>query len=141
MFIGKFYYKLQSNNRISLPKEFRQVSKDWVVTRGLDGCLFIFEANRFEEELQKLATRSFTKKAHRDLIRIMTNEAKKIQADNNGRVLLPTYLTELADLNKDIVIVGSFNRIEVWDQNRYHQYVEQLENQAEQIAEQIDVKN
>ncbi len=139
MFIGKYYYKLQANDRISLPKEFRQAGKDWVVTRGLDGCLFIFKAQRFQEELQQLAARSFTKKAHRDLVRIMTNEAKHIQADNNGRVHLPKYLTDFADLEKEIVIVGSYQRIEVWDQNRYHQYIEQLEDQAELIAEQVEL--
>lgn len=139
MFIGKFYYKLQAHGRISLPKEFRQAGKEWVVTRGLDGCLFIFQANQFEQELKQLASRSFTKKAHRDLLRIMTNEAKYIQADNIGRVHLPKYLIEFAQLEKEIVIVGSFQRIEVWNQGHYHQYVDQLEDKAEQIAETINV--
>ena len=91
MFIGKYYYKLQANGRISLPKGFRDEGEDWVVTRGLDGCLFIFKADRFQEELSQLADRSFTKKAHRDLTRIMTNEAQEVKADNNGRVHLPKY--------------------------------------------------
>jgi len=138
MFIGKYYYKLQANGRISLPKGFRDEGEDWVVTRGLDGCLFIFKADRFQEELGQLANRSFTKKAHRDLTRIMTNEAQKVKADNNGRVHLPKYLINFAELKQEIVIVGSYNRIEVWDQESYHQYVDQLEAQAEEIAEQVN---
>jgi len=138
MFIGKYYYKLQANGRISLPKGFRDESEDWVVTRGLDGCLFIFKADRFQEELGQLADRSFTKKAHRDLTRIMTNEAQEVKADNNGRVHLPKYLINFAELKQEIVIVGSYNRIEVWDQESYHQYVVQLEAQAEEIAEQVN---
>ena len=138
MFIGKYYYKLQANGRISLPKGFRDESEDWVVTRGLDGCLFIFKADRFQEELGQLANRSFTKKAHRDLTRIMTNEAQEIKADDNGRVHLPKYLINFAELKQEIVIVGSYNRIEVWDQESYHQYVDQLEAQAEEIAEQVN---
>lgn len=138
MFIGKFYYKLQQNNRISLPKEFRSQGNEWIITRGLDGCLFIFQASRFQEELNRLAERSFTKKAQRDLIRIMTNEAKQLTADNNGRVHLPEYLIDYAQLKQEIVIVGSFNRIEVWNQEKYHDYAEQLEDQAETIAEQIE---
>ena len=138
MFIGKYYYKLQANGRISLPKGFRDESEDWVVTRGLDGCLFIFKADRFQEELGQLANRSFTKKAHRDLTRIMTNEAQEVKADNNGRVHLPKYLINFAELKQEIVIVGSYNRIEVWDQESYHQYVDQLEAQAEEIAEQVN---
>jgi len=138
MFIGKYYYKLQANGRISLPKGFRDESEDWVVTRGLDGCLFIFKADRFQEELGQLADHSFTKKAHRDLTRIMTNEAQEIKADDNGRVHLPKYLINFAELKQEIVIVGSYNRIEVWDQESYHQYVDQLEAQAEEIAEQVN---
>ena len=138
MFIGKYYYKLQANGRISLPKGFRDEGEDWVVTRGLDGCLFIFKADRFQEELGQLADRSFTKKAHRDLTRIMTNEAQEVKADNNGRVHLPKYLINFAELKQEIVIVGSYNRIEVWDQESYHQYVDQLETQAEKIAEQVN---
>ncbi len=138
MFIGKFYFRLQDKGRISLPKQFRQETKEWIVTRGLDGCLFIFKAQDFHQELTKIAQRSFTKKAHRDLTRIMANEAKEISADNNGRVQLPKYLIEFAQLKQDLVIVGSYNRIEVWNQQQYHQYIEQLENKAEQIAETIE---
>lgn len=138
MFIGKYYYKLQTSGRISLPKEFRKDADKWVITRGLDGCLFIFKAERFQQELEQLATRSFTKKAHRDLIRIMSNEAKEVEVDSNGRVNLPDYLIQFAKLNEQIVIVGSFNRIEIWDQEQYHQYISQLENQAETIAESIE---
>ena len=138
MFIGKYYYKLQTSGRISLPKEFRKDVDKWVITRGLDGCLFIFQAERFQQELEQLATRSFTKKAHRDLIRIMSNEAKEAEVDSNGRVNLPDYLIQFAKLREQIVIVGSFNRIEIWDQEQYHQYISQLENQAETIAESIE---
>jgi MraZ protein len=138
MFIGKYYYKLQQNGRVSIPKNFRVKNKEWIVTRGLDGCLFLLKANTFKQELGQLAKRSFTKKAHRDLTRIMTNEAKLIKADNNGRVHLPKYLIEYANLHQEIVIVGSFSRIEIWDQKKYHQYIDQLENQAEVIAEQIN---
>ncbi len=140
MFLGKFYYKLQDKDRISLPKKFRQETNEWIVTRGLDGCLFIFNQDNFEQEINKLAQRSFTKKANRDLVRIMANEAKEIQADANGRVHLPKYLIEFAQLDKDLVIVGSYNRIEVWDQAKYHQYVDQLEDKAETIAEQVNVQ-
>jgi MraZ protein len=140
MFLGKFYYKLQDKDRISLPKKFRQQTDEWIVTRGLDGCLFIFNQDNFKQEIDQLAQRSFTKKANRDLVRIMANEAEEIQTDANGRVHLPKYLIEFAQLKKDLVIVGSYNRIEVWDQDKYHQYVDQLEGKAETIAEQIDVE-
>lgn len=139
MFIGKYYYKLQANNRVSLPKAFRNSQNRWVITRGLDGCLFVFESSKFKQEIDYLAQRSFTKKAHRDLMRIMSNEATEVEVDSNGRVHLPEYLINYANLKEELVIVGSFNRIEIWDREKYHSYSSQLENQAEVIAESIEI--
>ncbi len=141
MFIGKYYHHLEKNQRISLPKKFREYARSWVVTRGLDGCLFLFKPETFQTNIESIANRSLTKKANRDLVRLMTNEATELTSDANGRVHLPEYLIEFAQLTKDVVIVGSLNRIEIWDQDRYHQYVAQLETQAEAIAESVDVES
>ncbi len=138
MFIGKYYHALEENNRISLPKKFREIETDWVVTRGLDGGLFLFRATNFNQELKKLSQRTFTKKAHRDFIRLMTNEAQEVMADDNGRVSLPEYLIEFAQLKKDLVIVGSYERIEIWDRDIYHKYLTQIESDAEKIAERLN---
>ena len=135
MFIGKYYHALEENNRLSLPKKFREIETAWIVTRGLDGGLFLFRAANFNQELNKLSQRTFTKKAHRDFIRLMTNEAQEVTADNNGRVSLPEYLIKFAQLKKELVIVGSYERIEIWDRDIYHQYLAQIEAQAEEIAE------
>ena len=87
----------------------------------------------FQQELEKLSERTFTKKAHRDFIRLMANDAHQISVDNNGRVSLPEYLTKFAQLKKQVVIVGSYSRIEIWDRDRYHQYLKTLEKNAEKI--------
>lgn len=138
MFIGRYYHTLEENNRVSLPKKFRNIETNWIVTRGLDGGLFLFRAANFKEELEKLSQRTFTKKAHRDFIRLMTNDAKEIIADKNGRVSLPEYLIKFAQLKKQLVVIGSYSRIEIWNQNRYHQYLEKIESQAEKLAERVD---
>jgi len=138
MFIGRYYHTLEENNRVSLPKKFRNIETNWIVTRGLDGGLFLFRAANFKEELEKLSQRTFTKKAHRDFIRLMTNDAKEIIADKNGRVSLPEYLIKFAQLKKQLVVIGSYSHIEIWNQNRYHQYLEKIESQAEKIAERVD---
>ncbi len=135
MFIGKYYHKLESNGRIALPKSFRDEQNDWVITRGLDGSLFLFSAESFATEIAKLEARSFTKKINRDFIRLMTNEAQKVSVDKNGRVQLPEYLIEFAQLQKEIVIVGSLSRVEIWDRRRYHHYLDEIEGKAETIAE------
>lgn len=137
MFIGRYYHTLEENNRVSLPKKFRDIETDWVITRGLDGGLFLFRAENFEVELAQLSQRTFTKKAHRDFVRLMSNDAQRVSADKNGRVSLPEYLIDFAQLKKEVVIVGSFERVELWDRDAYHQYLESIESKAEEIAEKL----
>lgn len=141
MFIGKYYHHLEEQGRLSLPKKFRQKENAWIITRGLDGCLFLLPAANFENEIKKIADASFTKKTNRDLLRLMTNEATELAADEQGRVYLPKYLIEFARLEKAVVVVGSYHYLEIWDQDLYHRYVESLENQAEQIAENLNLSS
>ncbi len=140
MFIGRYYHRLEDKGRVSLPKVFREVGSDWIITRGLDGGLFLFRPETFEKQVQELSERTFTKKINRDFMRYMVNDARLVTLDKQGRVLLPEYLTTFAHLTKEVVVVGSFQYIELWDQNRYHKYLDTLENSAEQIAEQIETK-
>jgi MraZ protein len=137
MFIGKYYYTLEEKGRVSLPTKFRQKSKSWVITRGLDGGLFLFKEDDFQNEVEKLLSRTFTKKANRDFIRLMTNEAQVVTPDKNGRVHLPEYLIEFGKLKKALVLIGSGTRIEIWDQKTYHSYMDSIESEAESIAEDL----
>lgn len=138
MFIGKYYYSLEEKGRISLPKEFRQEQNSWVVTRGLDGGLFLFTELDFQNQVKTLWSRTFTKKINRDFVRLMTNEAKVVTPDKNGRVQLPEYLISFAKLEKAVVLVGSLEKIEIWDRDTYHDYIDAIESQAEIIAEQLE---
>ena len=135
MFLGKYYHVLEANKRIALPKAFREQTKNWVVTRGLDGGLFLFDTATFAQELQRLQERTLTHKQHRDFARLMANEASELKPDKNGRIQLPEYLTTFAHMTKDIVLVGSVQYVEIWDRDRYHAYIGELEPQAEAIAE------
>ena len=137
MFIGKYYHKLEPNGRVMIPRNFR-TEEAWVVTRGLDGSLFLFPAAEFEKEIKNFADRSFTKKINRDFIRLMANEAQAVSVDKQGRVQLPEYLIDFAQFSKDLGFVGSVSRVEIWDQATYHTYLDTIENQAEAIAEQIE---
>ncbi len=137
MFIGRYYHTLEENNRVSLPKKFRNIETNWIITRGLDGGLFLFRAQNFNQEPKKLSERTFTKKAHRDFIRLMANDAQEVVADKNGRVSLPEYLIKFAQLKKELIIIGSYERVEVWDRTLYHQYLTKIESQAEKIAERL----
>jgi MraZ protein len=138
MLIGRYYHTLEEKGRVSLPKTFRENSDHWVVTRGLDGGLFLFTEADFTQQVRELEQRTFTKKSNRDYIRLMTNDAQTVSPDKNGRVQLPEYLIEFASLQKHLVIVGSLNRLEIWDRDLYHQYLDAIEPQAEAIAESLE---
>lgn len=138
MLIGRYYHHLESKGRLSLPKSFRGQAPNWIVTRGLDGSLFLFPEATFQSEIDQLITKPFTKQAHRDFIRLMTNDASLVTPDSLGRIALPEYLINYAHLSKQLVIVGSLNRVEIWDQDIYHQYLTKVESKAEDIAESLD---
>lgn len=140
MFIGRYYHTLEQNGRLALPKNFRKDSSTWIVTRGLDGGLFMFVPETFEKQLSELSERTFTKKRNRDFIRLMVNNAEEVEHDALGRVVLPKYLTEQAALKKNVVISGSYSYLEIWDRDRYHAYLDNLEPQLEEIAEQLEVE-
>lgn len=138
MLIGTYYHTLEEHGRISLPTSFRTQAKRWVITRGLDGGLFLFPASQFQKRLQAVSeTHTFTKKAHRDFVRLMANEAQAIQVDKSGRVHLPNYLIAFAGLKKNLVVTGSLEYIEIWERAAYHKYLDSLEKNAENIAEKL----
>lgn len=137
MFIGRYYHTIEEKGRVSLPKSFREREKQWVITRGLDGGLFLFPQTTFETQVQTLDQLGFTKKVHRDIVRLLTNDAEAVTVDPQGRVTIPDHLRATAQLTKQVVIVGSYQRIELWDVEKYHQYLDGIATQAEVIAEQI----
>lgn len=137
MFIGKYYHKLEEKGRVSLPKRFREQESNWIVTRGLDGGLFIFAQTEFVQQMQSIATGMSAKKTNRDFVRLMANDAHETTADKNGRIQLPDHLITTAGLKNNVVLVGSLSKIEIWDQETYHDYIDSIEDQAEAITEQI----
>jgi len=135
---GSYYHALEQKGRVSVPKKFRQFFKTTIVlTLGLDGCLFGFHPDQFQKLLSEQEQLPLESKNARDWTRLLTNNAAEIELDALGRILIPENLRLKAGIHKEIVIVGSLNRIEIWDQSTYHRYLEQIETNKEQIAEAI----
>lgn len=140
MYLGTYYHTVEEKGRISLPVKFRtQLGKKPVMTRGLDGCLFIFSQAEWSDFSQGIEETTITKKTHRDFARLMANEATELEIDAQGRALVPEHLRKLAKLSKHVVFAGSVNRVELWDRAMYHEYAEGLEKKAEDIAESIEL--
>ncbi len=134
MFVGTYYHTLEDQNRISVPKSFRtELTPGSVITYGLDGCLFLFTADSWSKLSDKLSALPLTNKAARDFLRLLTYNASPVELDKLGRTKLSGSIVELAGLKKDVVFAGALTRVEIWDKDRYHAYVDGLTSQAGEL--------
>ena len=141
MYSGTYYHLIEAKGRIAVPAKFREkLGKNPILTRGLDGCLFLYSQQTWKSFIKTLEDSSVTKKTHRDFIRLMTNEAVELELDAQGRMLLPEALQQQANLTKNVVFAGSLDHIELWDRETYHSYMSNLEKNAETIAEHYDTQ-
>lgn len=127
MFIGTYYHSLDEKNRVSVPASFRQeLTSGSVITKGLDGCLFIFTSESWNKLIAKLETLPLTSKPARDFLRLLTYNASPLDTDEHGRTHLPENLIKLAGITKDVVFAGALTRVEIWDKSTYHTYLDGL---------------
>ncbi len=118
MFMGQYGHTIDAKGRTVVPVQYRQSLGDtFVITRGLDGCLFLYplqEWQVFVDKLQALPSDQKTRKLQRQFL----SKAMEVTPDKQGRILIPSLLRDKAGLVKDIVFVGMMNRIEIWDKAR-----------------------
>jgi len=138
LFIGEYQHKLDPKKRLALPAKFRKrFRKKAVVTRGLDNCLFVYPLDEWEKIAERLGTMPIGEKATRSFVRLMLAGAADVEIDSQGRILIPDYLKQFADLKKKVVIAGLFNRLEVWAEDKWYQYKQSAEKNQDEIAEQL----
>ena len=142
MFYGEYEHKLDKKGRIIIPSRFREISKDnyidkFFITRGLDTCLFMFTEEEWKNQEIKFKNLSFTKKETRRFNRLFFAGASELIPDKQGRILVPTYLKNYAEIKKDIMIVGVSNRIEIWSRERWDEFYATSKESFEDIAEKL----
>ena len=120
MFMGEYNHTIDPKGRVIIPSKFREaLGDDFVVTKGLDGCLFVYdmkEWNVFEEKLKSLP---ITNKDARQFVRFFLAGAATVEVDKQGRILIPGVLRDFADLLKDVVLIGVASRVEIWSKERW----------------------
>ncbi|WP_077622116.1 division/cell wall cluster transcriptional repressor MraZ [Sediminibacillus massiliensis] len=136
MFMGEFQHNIDTKGRIIVPAKFRDgLGDNFVLTRGLDQCLFAYPENEWrllEEKLKKLP---LTKKDARAFTRFFFSGAVECEIDKQGRINIPAPLRKYAELDKECVVIGVSNRIEFWAGNKWETYVEESEESFAEIAE------
>ena len=120
MFMGEYNHTIDAKGRVIVPSRFREALGDeFVVTKGLDGCLFVYDEKEWAAFEEKLKSLPITNKDARAFVRFFLAGAACVEVDKQGRILLPGSLREFAGLAKDVVLIGVGSRIEVWSKERW----------------------
>ena len=140
MFMGEFTCKVDNKGRMMLPSKFRDElgEQEFVITRGLDNCIDLFpieEWKNIEDKLKKLQT---TNSKHRAYQRFVMSAATKTEFDNQGRLNIPTSLMEHAQIDKKIIVTGMNDKIEIWSEELWKQYIQKTGESIEDLVDEIN---
>lgn len=138
MFIGEYSHTIDEKGRLAVPTKFRAaLIKGAVVTRGLDQSLFLYTKSEWEKLAAKLVSLPLSQKNARAFARLMLAGAMDVSLDKQGRIILPQYLRNYASLQKNCIIAGLYNRLEIWDRENWQQYKRNAEKESTDIAEEL----
>jgi len=142
MFYGEFKHTLDRKQRIIIPAKFREALKEhyverFFITRGLDKCLFMFAEDEWKAQEQKFKSISFTKSESRKFNRLYFSGASEMIPDKQGRILIPSYLKDYAEIKKEVYIIGVSNRIEIWSHELWEEYYSKSKDTFEEVAEKL----
>lgn len=136
MFIGEYQYSLDEKGRLAIPAKFRSsLGEGAIVTRGLDSCLFIYPADKWQKLVAELENLPLSRANARSYARFFLAGAFEITFDKLGRCLVPQALRRYAKINKEVAVVGVNDRIEVWDVKYWEEYRKTAEEESNEIAE------
>jgi len=141
MFMGEYHYSIDEKGRLTIPAKLRyELGENFIVTRGLDGCLFVYPKNEWENIIQKYKELPNTKDA-RNFMRFFLSGATVCEFDKQGRINISAPLTKYAELKKDCVIIGVNDRLEVWSKERWESFIDTNEDSLSDIAEKLFSSN
>lgn len=138
MFMGEYHHNIDEKGRIVIPGKFRDIAKhNLVITRGLEKCLYLYTEEEWNKLVNKLNTLPFTKKDARTFMRSFFAGATSSEFDRTGRINITSPLVSYAGLTKECVIIGVNDRIEIWDKEKYDEFMNENSSKLEEIAEHL----
>jgi MraZ protein len=142
MLLGEYDHSLDDKNRLTLPAKFRQSFSDGVVlARGMDGCLAVYTREGWETFVEsRLAALDPLSKEARQMSRFMFAGAAETELDKQGRVMVPAPLIEHAGLEREVVVAGVRDHLEIWDRAAWREQLREVEGSAELVAERLAAK-
>lgn len=138
MFIGEYHHTIDDKGRIIIPAKFREELGDsFIITRGIENCLFVYSLDSFKKITDKLMSLPFTKKDARNFSRFFMSGATNVELDKQGRANVATPLVSYAHLKKDCVIIGTGDRLEIWSQEDWNSFFDSNQDNMSDIAENL----
>ncbi len=137
MFMGEYHHTIDDKGRLTIPSKIRyELGEEFIITRGLDGCLFIYPKETWNNIIKKYETLPNVKNA-RNFMRFFLSGAEANEFDKQGRVNIPSPLIKYAGINKDCVIIGVGNRVEVWSAEKWDSFITENEDSFSEIADSL----
>ncbi len=138
MLIGEYHHNIDEKGRLIIPAKFREeIGNNFVVTRGLDGCLFVYSLCEWEKIVSKLKTLPFTKKNARIFNRFLLSSATVCEFDKQGRINLVNSLIEYAGIKKECTIIGVNDRLEIWALDKFNNLMAENVSELDKISENL----
>lgn len=138
MFFGRFGHTIDEKGRLTIPSKYRELlDKGLVITRGIDRCLYIFAMEEWERLGPKIEQYSITDENSRRFVSFLFSEACDCIPDKQGRVVIPSDLRAFAGLDGDVVVIGAFNHLEVWNVEAYKAAKAIMESDPQGVAQRI----
>ena len=138
MFIGEYHHSVDDKGRLIIPSKFRdELGTKFIITRGIENCLFVYSMESWEKIVNKLETLPFTKKDARAFIRFFLSGASEAEFDKQGRINITSPLISYANITKECVVIGTGDRLEIWSEELWNEFFTSAKDSMSDIAENL----
>ncbi|MDD5888318.1 MAG: division/cell wall cluster transcriptional repressor MraZ [bacterium] len=138
MFIGEYHHSIDDKGRLIIPSKFREeLGEKFIVTRGIENCLFVYSEESWQKIVDKLESLPFTKKDARQFIRFFLSGASEAEFDKQGRINIPSPLITYANINKECIVIGTGDRLEIWSKESWDEFFISAKDSMSDIAENL----
>jgi MraZ protein len=136
-FNGEDTYTIDEQGRVALPSKFRRAvtGKTYVITMAPEPCLSVYPEDRWQQYVQALIPMTFAKKVHRDFTRLLGTRTEQVNVDSQGRMKIPERFLHYAALEREALVIGAMDRLEIWNPERWASYKKEFDKPFDQLAE------
>ena len=138
MFIGEYHHSIDDKGRLIIPSKFREeLGNNFIITRGIENCLFVYSLDSWNEIVRKIESLPFTKKDARTFARFFLSGASEAEFDKQGRINITSPLISYANITKECVVIGTGDRLEIWSEELWNEFFTSAKDSMSDIAENL----